>query len=198
MIYFLFLAVLTWPSATMVGHVWSWSRWQPPACPGTVSKKKVLFLSEFNESDNYVKILFKNLNVSILTYFTLQFMTYDRNKKTLCNELWSNMLNNSVWSIEIWPANDFIGFIEVFNISAAIISSFFVHVFIYSIYSHITWQMTSTIEEGYRQKKRQRSSLLFGGEEFIQFLATQAILPVLIPITVLVIQQVMWKWSSTR
>ena len=33
------------------------------------------------------------------------------------------------------------------------------------------------IEEGYRQKNRQRSSLLFGGKEFIQFLAALAILP---------------------
>ena len=31
------------------------------------------------------------------------------------------------------------------------------------------------IEEGNRQKKRQRSSLLFGGEEFIKFLATLAL-----------------------
>ena len=46
------------------------------------------------------------------------------------------------------------------------------------IYSTVQYtQRTVLIEEGYRQKKRQRSSLLFGGDEFFQFLAAPDVLP---------------------
>ena len=33
------------------------------------------------------------------------------------------------------------------------------------------------IEEGWREKQRQRSSRLFGGQNFVQFLAALAVLP---------------------
>ena len=36
------------------------------------------------------------------------------------------------------------------------------------------WDRLEGIEEGFIQKRRQRSYVLFGGEEFIQFLATTA------------------------
>ena len=49
--------------------------------------------------------------------------------------------------------------------------------FLYLLDNFVFIMIPQLIEEGYMQKKRQRSSLLFGGAKFIKFLAALAILP---------------------